>query len=51
MESKKKGYKELLYRTDSNSQTLQNLWFPKETGCGGWGWAGGSGWKSYIIGL
>ena len=35
----KKGQNELLYRTDSDSQTLKNLWFPKETvlvcwGCG-----------------
>ena len=31
----KKGYSELLCRTDTDSQTLKNLWFPKETGCGG----------------
>ena len=35
----KKGQNELLCRTDTVSQTLKNLWFPKETG-GGWevGW-------------
>ena len=31
----KKGYRELLSRTDTDSQTLQNLWCPKETGCRG----------------
>ena len=29
----KKGHDELC-RTDTNSQTLKNLWFPKETGWG-----------------
>ena len=29
----KKGHKELC-RTDTDSQTLKNLWFPNETGCG-----------------
>ena len=37
----KKGQNELLCRTDTDSQTLKNLWFPKETGSGdaemGWG--------------
>ena len=37
----KKGYKEFLCRTDTDSQTLKNLWLPKETGWGvgvmGWG--------------
>ena len=33
----KKGHNELLCRTDTDSQTLKNLWFPKETG---WGAAG-----------
>ena len=32
---KKKGHNELLCRTDTDSQTLKNLWFPKETGWGG----------------
>ena len=32
----KRGHNELLYRTDTDSQTLKNLWFPKETGRG-WG--------------
>ena len=27
----KKGQTELLCRTDTDSQTLKNLWFPKET--------------------
>ena len=30
----KKGHNELLCRTDSDSQTLKNLWFLKETGRG-----------------
>ena len=28
------GYNELLCRTDTDSQTLKNLWFPKERGRG-----------------
>ena len=39
-----KGYNELLSRTDTDSETLKNLGFPKETG-GGKGWAEGMGWK------
>ena len=31
-----KGHNELLCRTDADSQTLKNLWFPKET-VQGWG--------------
>ena len=31
----KKGHNELLCRTDTDSQTLKNLYFPNETG---WGW-------------
>lgn len=31
----KKGHNELLCRTDTDSQTLKNSWFPKETV---WGW-------------
>ena len=31
----KKGRNELLCKTDPDSQTLKNLWFPNETG---WGW-------------
>ena len=27
----KKGHNELLCRTDTDSQTLKNLWFPNET--------------------
>ena len=30
----KKGRDELLCRTDTDSQTLKNLWFPNETGWG-----------------
>ena len=30
----KKGHNEHLCRTDTDSQTLKNLWFPKETGWG-----------------
>ena len=33
----KKEHHELLCRTDTDSQTLKNLWFPKERGWGGWG--------------
>ena len=36
----KKGHNELLCKTDTDSQTLKNLWFPKETG---WGWGDGLG--------
>ena len=35
----KKGQNELLCRRDTDSQTLKNLWFPKETG---WGVCGGA---------
>ena len=31
----KKGHGELLCRADTDSQTLKNLWLPKETGCEG----------------
>ena len=41
----KKGHNELLCRTDTDSQTLKNLWFPKERGWGVEGCAGGVGWK------
>lgn len=30
----RRGHNELLGRTDTDSQTLKNLWFPKETGWG-----------------
>ena len=30
----KKGYSELLRRTETDSQTLKNLWLPMETGLG-----------------
>ena len=32
----KKGHNELLCSTDNDSQALKNLWFPNETGYGGW---------------
>ena len=32
-----KGHNEPLCRTDADSQTLKNLWFPRETGWGEWG--------------
>ena len=40
MRNLKKGHNELLCRADTNSQTLENLWFPKETSwrVGGMGW-------------
>ena len=31
---KKKGHNDLLCQTDTDSQTLKNLWFPNETGWG-----------------
>ena len=34
MSSLKKGYNELLCRTENDSKTLKNLWLPKETGWG-----------------
>ena len=44
----KKRHNELLCRTDPDSQTLKNLWFPKETAWGGvcedgLGWGGWDG--------
>ena len=33
----KKGYNELICRTEIVPQTLKNLWLPKEKDCGGWG--------------
>ena len=47
----KKGQTELLCRTDTDSQTLKNLWFPKETVQGVGRCAGVVGWKSCEIGL
>ena len=42
----KKGYDELLWRRETDSQTFKNLGLPKETG---WGeWAGGLRWKCKI---
>ena len=31
----KKGYNELICRTETDSQTLKNLWLSKEIGCRG----------------
>ena len=47
----KKGQDELLCRTDTDSQTLKNLRFPKETVQGVGECTGGVGWKSYKIGF
>ena len=47
----KKGRDELLCRTDTDSQTLKKLWFPKETVRGVGECAEGVGWKSCKIGL
>ena len=47
----KKGQTKVLCRTDADSQTLKNLWLPKEKVWGVGGWAGVVGWKSYRIGL
>ena len=40
MQNLKKGHKERLLRTDTDSQTLNNLGFPKKTG---WEWGDGLG--------
>ena len=34
MESKKKDTNKLIYRTETDSHTLKNLWLPKGTGGG-----------------
>ena len=39
----KKGQTELVCRTDADSQTLKNLWFPTETVWGGGGMCWGCG--------
>ena len=45
----KKEHNELLCRTDTDSQTLKNLWFPKVMG---WGWGHGLGvWDGNAIKL
>ena len=46
----KKGHNELLCRTDTDSQTLKNVWFPNETGWGVGGCTEGLGWKSIKFG-
>ena len=47
----RKGHNELLCRANTDSQTLKNLWFPYETGCGVGLGAGDLRWKCYKIGL
>ena len=42
-----KKHNDLLCRTNADSQTSKNLWFPNKTGCGVGGCAGGLGWKCY----
>ena len=45
------GYNDVC-RTDTDSEALKNLGFPKETDWGGGGgWAGGLGWKCCETGL
>jgi len=40
----KKGYNELIFRTETDSETLKNLQLPKETRWQGVGWGkGGTG--------
>ena len=46
----KKGQTELC-RTDTDSQTLKNIWFPNETSWGLGGYTEGLGWKCYKIWL
>ena len=40
---KKKDTNELMCRTETDLQTLKNLWLPKGTGGEGEGWTGGLG--------
>ena len=47
----KKGNNELLRRTENDSQSLKNLWVPKQTGWGVGGCSGGLGWKCYKVAL
>ena len=47
----KKGHNELLCKTDTDSQTLENLWFPKDTVLGVRKCTRGLGMKCYKIGL
>ena len=51
MWSLKKGHNELLGRTDADSETLKNLWFPNETVWGGGRYTEGLGWKCCKIWL
>ena len=48
---KKKRHNKLLCRTDTDSQTLKNLWFSNETGWGVGGCIEGLGCKCYKIWL
>ena len=41
---KKKDTNEPICRTETDSQTLKNVWLPKGTGVGGEGWTGSLGW-------
>ena len=47
----KKEHNEHLCRTDTDSQTLKNLWFPNEAGWGVWGCTESLGWKCCKIWL
>ena len=42
----KKDTNELIFRTETDLQTLKNLWLPKETG---WGWGMGWGFGMEIL--
>ena len=46
----KKGQNDLLGRTDTDSQTLKNLLFPKERGWELGGCSGDVGWKYFKTG-
>ena len=48
---KKKDANELICRTETDSETLKNLWLPKGTGQGKEGWTGILGWKCSKIRL
>ena len=50
MRNLKKGQNKLLCRTDTDSETLKNLWFPNETVWVG-GCTEGLGWKCHKIWL
>ena len=50
MESKK-GYNELTARAETNSETLKNLWLPRETGWETGGKDGLRGWDRNVLKL